>query len=102
MRGKVVKLLRRIALVKTQGKPHSKLMDDAHTVKVMGADGKVTEVKRYTRHQMAGTTVAERHNLKRVWRSIPHNMKPNLVMAAGYPKQRRRQEEHRVRVAAGL
>lgn len=102
MRGKVVKLLRRIAFVKTTGKPDSKFMDHAHNVKVIGADGKVTEVIRYTRSQMAGTTALARQNIKRVWASLPHNRKPNLILAAGWPKQRRRQEEHRQRVAEGL
>jgi hypothetical protein len=102
MRGKVVKLLRRIALVKTTGKPDSKYMDHAHQVKVVGKDGKVTEVLRYTRRQMAGTTAVARHNIKRIWKSLPHNKKPNLILAAGFPKQRQRQEAHRRRVAEGL
>ena len=101
MRGRIVKLLRRIAFVQTQGKPDSKYMDDAHQIKVRGKDGKITEVMRYTRHQMKGTTQSARQNMKRIWMSLPHNKKPNLVLAAGYPKQRRRQQEHRDRVAAG-
>lgn len=102
MRGRIVKLLRRIALVKTAGKPDSKFMDHAHQVKVVGTGGKVTEVIRYTRKQMAGTTATARQDIKRIWMSMPHNKKPNLVLAAGFPKQRRRQEEHRKRVAEGL
>lgn len=102
MRGRVVKLLRRIAFVQTQGKPDSKYMDDAHQIKVLGADGKVSEVMRYTRRQMSGTTQVARQNMKRIWMSLPHNRKPNLVLAAGFPKQRHRQQEHRDRVAAGL
>ncbi|MEE8114931.1 MAG: hypothetical protein V3T23_11335 [Nitrososphaerales archaeon] len=91
--------MRRIALVQTRGKPDSKYMDDAHFVKVVGRDGKVTEVIRYTRHQMKNTTQTARQNIKRLWKSLPHNKKPNLVLAAGYVKQRRRQQEHRDRVA---
>ena len=102
MRGRIVKLLRRIAFVQTQGKPDSKYMDHAHVIKVMGADGKVSEVMRYTRRQMKGTTQVARQNMKRIWMSMPHNKKPNLVLAAGFPKQRSRQQEHRARVAEGL
>lgn len=102
MRGRIVKLLRRIAFVQTTGKPDSKYMDHAHVIKVMGADGKVSEVMRYTRRQMKGTTQVARQNMKRIWMSLPHNKKPNLVLAAGFPRQRRRQQEHRDRVAEGL
>lgn len=102
MRGRIVKLLRRIAFVQTQGKPDSKYMDHAHVIKVMGADGKVSEVIRYTRQQMKGTTQVARQNMKRIWMSLPHNRKPNLILAAGYLKQRRRQAVHRDRVARGL